>query len=256
MRYFLIFIILALVACKPISTKHFAVPSAMPHLMLWVWEHPTSLSYINTHQIGVATLIATCDLQENINCYLRHQPLLIPPNTYQLAVIRLQTISLDTSYLNSAYAALLAQKILEIYKTHSYRGLQIDFDATPSLRAFYQQLLLDLRKGLSKHESLSITALASWCTTDRWMENANLPIDYAVPMLYDLDPRISMRLRFQNYYLYRFTQLSPICRKAIGLATYEPWQPVLKTSAPVFVFTKGSWQSGEVSKAIVTAQFY
>jgi len=51
-----------------------------------------------------------------------------------------------------------------------------------SERDFYRALLQDLRAQLPDNVPLSMTALASFCIGDRWLEG--LPVDEAVPMIF------------------------------------------------------------------------
>src|SRR5439155_8746311 len=60
-------------------------------------------------------------------------------------------------------------------------NVQIDFDATLSERPFYRALINDLHRTIPH---ITITALASWCSDDRWM--GDLPIDDAIPMLFQM----------------------------------------------------------------------
>src|SRR5207245_3835544 len=65
-------------------------------------------------------------------------------------------------------------------------GVQVDFDATASQRAFYRELLERLRARLAPGTPISITALASWCVGDHWL--GDLPIDEAVPLRFRMGP--------------------------------------------------------------------
>src|SRR5258706_16476678 len=60
--------------------------------------------------------------------------------------------------------------------------VQVNFDAPASERASYRELLTQLRGKLPPSPALSITALASWCKGDNWLED--LPVDEAVPVLF------------------------------------------------------------------------
>ena len=61
------------------------------------------------------------------------------------------------------------------------RGLQVDFDATVSERAFYADVMRQVRARLPAGDRLEMTALVSWYSqNDGWMHG--LPVDAAVPM--------------------------------------------------------------------------
>ena len=96
-------------------------------------------------------------------------------------------------------------------------GIQIDFEADASERPFYRHLLIELRHRLPSDLALSITALASWCMGDDWIEG--LPVDEAVPMLYRMGPdRSTVLNHLQNGGNFR----ARLCRESAGISTDEP----------------------------------
>ena len=116
-----------------------------------------------------------------------------------------------------------------------YAAVQIDFDATVSERLFYRRLLEELRSELPAAIPLSITALASWCLGDRWLED--LPIDEAVPMLFrmgiDEDAIRTALARGDDF-------RDPRCRTSYGLATDEPLPP-MRPGRRLYVFHPEAW---------------
>ena len=104
-------------------------------------------------------------------------------------------------------------------------ALQIDFDAAESEQGFYAALLKDLRKRLPQGMPLSITALASWCIGDPWLER--LPpgtIDEAVPMLFRMGPdgaNIASYLESGHEFRPR------VCRSSLGVSTDESFSRAL-----------------------------
>jgi Protein of unknown function (DUF3142) len=95
-------------------------------------------------------------------------------------------------------------------------AVQVDFDATRSQRQFYSAVLAALRRKLPTETPLSITALASWCYGDAWLDS--LPIDEAVPMLFrmGIDDR-QIRRMLADGEDFR----SPACRGSLGFSTDE-----------------------------------
>ena len=81
---------------------------------------------------------------------------------------------------------------------------------------------------------ISITALASWCLGDRWLED--LPIDEAVPMLFrmgtDEEP-VRAALARGDFH-------DPRCRFSYGLATDEPL-PALRPGRRLYLFHPNAW---------------
>ena len=97
-------------------------------------------------------------------------------------------------------------------------AVQIDFDARLSERPFYAALLRDVRARVRPPLRVSMTALASWCTDDPWIEPGL--VDEIVPMLFQMGPdarRIVTRLQEDRRW--------PVeaCTSARGLSTDEPW---------------------------------
>src|SRR4029077_8796850 len=149
----------------------------------------------------------------------RRQPLRIPDGTFLIAVARieirvrparsLQLASADATRPtdNAENVAEIAGAIARLAKTQGVQGIQIDFDATVSQRALYTAILRDLRGKIPNEMPISITALASWCFGDTWLDA--LPIDEAVPMLFRMgvdDRNIRLRLaRGEDF-------VSPVCR--------------------------------------------
>ena len=101
----------------------------------------------------------------------------------------------------------IASLIVRTITLPRVRGVQIDFDATLSERDAYRALIHDVRKRLGPATPLSITALASWCIGDDWLNG--LPVDEAIPMLFRMGPvnanwRISVTSRDGRRIVRRF----------------------------------------------------
>jgi hypothetical protein len=122
------------------------------------------------------------------------------------------------------------------------RGVQIDFDAAESERGLYRGLVRAVRSALGPGVPLSVTALASWCAQDRWMDG--LPVDEAVPMLFRLGPINAP---------YAGLARSPAaaaaeCRGALGTSLDEPLH-VRAAGRRVYVFNASAWTPASVTRA-------
>ena len=127
-------------------------------------------------------------------------------------------------------------------------ALQVDFDATLSERAFYIDLLQRTRAAIGDMP-LSITALASWCKGDTWLDR--LPpgtIDEAVPMLFRMGPLNGPLLKAGASNELR----SPVCRSAVGISTDEP-TPALEGRRRTYIFSPTSWTRESIARAEVEA---
>jgi hypothetical protein len=120
-------------------------------------------------------------------------------------------------------------------------AIQIDFDALVSERDFYRALLQDLRAQLPAHVPLSMTALASFCIGDRWLDD--LPVDEAVPMIFRMgadDRAIKNLLAGGNDFR------EPLCRQSYGVALDEPLEMKRDRSRRLYVFNNRSWSENSI----------
>ncbi len=215
--------------------------SALPPVIVWAWERPEKLDFINTERIGVAFLAKTIRLKDDaVVVRPRLQPLELAPGTKLIAVVRIES---DHPTLSPGQLEKTASEISELSVLSNISVVQIDFDATVSERDFYRSLLTQVRRDLPSNLSLSITALASWCAGDQWL--ADLPIDEAVPMLFRLgvDKRSFQSGR-------RFE--AAICQSAAGVSTDEP------ITAPkvdrLYIFSPNPWSRDSLHSALETYQ--
>jgi hypothetical protein len=181
-----------------------APEAARSTLVWWAWEQPEDLRGLPAPEEVAALLRTLRDEGGALQVIPRRQPLRIDPGTPLTAVVRLE---LDGQPLIEEVVAAL----LPAVSRPEVVRLQLDFDARASQRAWYRALLEALRPRLSV--PLSITALASWCTGDPWLEGA--PIDEQVPMLFDLGadaPVLQARLA-------RGGDVLPDCQSAWGLSS-------------------------------------
>ena len=219
------------------SSAHGTHPKApLPGVVLWAWERPEHLDFIDPGRIGVAFLAKSIDVSgRGIAVRSRMQPLSVPGGTSLIAVVRISTVRhADTSRLHEQTGNIVAQ-VLGAAQIPGCRGVQIDFDAKKSERPFYRALLTALREALPDSFSLSITALASWCLADDWI--SALPVDDAVPMLFRLGPD---RAHILDLLASGGDFSSPLCRQSIGISTDEPL-PRVGRARRVYAFSPVAW---------------
>lgn len=208
--------------------------SNMPPVIVWAWERPEKLGFINPKQVGVAFLAKTLRLEgDRVLSRPRLQPLELAPNTKLIAVVRIES---DHPVLSSAQLQKTADEIAKVSALSNISVVQIDFDATVSERDFYRALLREVKPRVP---SLSITALASWCAGDQWL--SDLPIDEAVPMLFRMGPD---KHQFQSGKPFA----AAICKSSAGVSTDEP-----VTAPPVdrlYIFNPDSWSRDSLHSAL------
>lgn len=216
--------------------------------MLWAWERPEDLTFLDSHKYGVAFLAQTLTLKgDEVIFNPRHQPLQVPPETKMMAVTRIesQKITGQRPALSANQRQQLVKLILRTLERGRVAAIQIDFDALVSEREFYRALLQDLRTQLPDNVPLSMTALASFCIGDRWLDE--LPVDEAVPMIFRMgadDRTVKNMLAGGDDFR------EPLCQRSYGIATDEPVDLKFKSGRRVYVFNTRSWQSTDIDALV------
>lgn len=179
----------------------------LPGVMLWAWQRVEDLRFIDTQTTGVAYLAGTGRILANgfPEFEPRMQPLKIAPGTSLLAVVRIESVA----RAGREQARLLAQSLRPVVDTPDIRGLQIDFDARASERGFYRWLLAAVEA--EAPVPVGVTALASWCNGDRWLDGSG--VVEAVPMLFRMGRGEPLHARIT----------APVCGSSIGLSMDESW---------------------------------
>jgi len=105
--------------------------------------------------------------------------------------------------------------------TRSTSGwVQLDLEARPSQRLFYQALVSDVHQRLGGNVRLSVTALAWWCGSRDWLDPEALPAEEVVPMFFRMGREAP---RYRDILVREPGRLDPRCRgAAIGSSTAEP----------------------------------
>jgi hypothetical protein len=205
-----------------------------PRLVLWAWERPERLEFLNPRSAGVAFLARTVGWRAGqVTSRPRLQPLRVPPDTALMAVVRLESGGLPLPEPGAVRA-----EILKAATIPGVQALQVDFDARLSERDWYRQLLQDLRLHLKASMPLSITALASWCDRDNWVEG--LPVSDAVPMLFRMgagEPKGTRDFR------------AGACRNSFGISTDE-LPADLPHGRRLFVFHPRAWDEDAYRGAV------
>lgn len=215
-----------------------------PPVVLWAWERPEDLEFLDTQRFAVAFLAQTLTLKnDEVILSPRQQPLKVSAGVKLIAVTRIesQKTTGQQASLSLPQRERVVALVLKTGSMGNVAGIQIDFDAASSEREFYGALLRDLRAKLPAGVPLSMTALASFCIGDRWLDN--LPVDEAVPMIFRLgaDDR-SVKNFLSNGNDFR----EPLCRKSYGIAMDEPLDLQLVRSRRVYVFNGRSWTREDV----------
>ena len=229
-------------------------PLDLPPLMLWAWERPEDLSYINPRHVGVAYLAQTITLSGNDSLiHRRTQPLQLPSGTKVEAVTRIEIDPRKQPVYTEQQRQVIVDSIVKLTRMHKVNAVQIDFDARENERQFYTDILKQLRPQLPDRVGLSITALVSWCLYDQWL--ASLPVDEAVPMMFRMGrDHGKVLVHFRNRRGYAHS----ICNQSLGISLDEPQvnavmkQMVARQPAPprVYVFSPTRWTKEAAARAV------
>lgn len=162
-----------------------AARAADTRLTIWAWERPEDLRFAHGAEIAVQT--GFIDLVgERMAARGRLFALKADPGAVTTSVVHIQIEHRIRLAWSPARRAALARKVVELARPDLYRRVQIDFEVRASERQILLDLLHDVRAALPKEAILSMTALASWCDHETWLEGA--PVDEIVPMLFRMGP--------------------------------------------------------------------
>jgi hypothetical protein len=231
-------------SCAKAPTRNRFDENQFPKRILWAWERPEDLEFIDPHKFAVAFLAQTLVLKnDDVEYKPRRQPLKVKPDTRLIAVTRIEsqkTTGVPTT-LSPAQRQKLIDLVLKTTTLNNVAAVQIDFDAVRSERDFYRLLLQDLRQKLPDNVPLSMTALASFCVGDRWLDD--LPVDEAVPMIF----RMGADTKTIRTYLTTGNDFrEPLCRRSYGVALDEPIETNLPPTRRKYIFNARSWTAKDV----------
>ena len=214
--------------------RHSDQISGLPQLVLWAWERPEDLRFINPENTSVAFLAGTVQLHgDTVVVRPRLQSLLVPDHAQLIAVVRIeadQDAALNRSQIEQTATAIAKTALLP-----RVMAVQVDFDASRTQRDFYRSLLIGLRRRMGSATPISITALASWCLRDDWI--SSLPINEAVPMLFRMG---AGRNEVVGWLSSGRDFPTPVCRGSLGVSTDEPWAS-LPGGRRLYVFNGRPW---------------
>ena len=225
------------VAAVDVSSRRQQIPKTV----LWAWERPTNLAFVDPHEVGIAFLARTIRLAgDKVIVRPRLQPIDLPHSSTLIAVVRIETDRANKGLLSQKQVVLLTDAVSELPRLPRVSAVQIDFDATRSEREFYRNVIVALRARLPQQIGLSITALASWCGDDDWI--SDLSIDEAVPMLFRMGPdRDQIRNRVSSGEQFS----TALCRGSYGISTDEPVGNLDRTKR-LYVFNPQPWTEESV----------
>lgn len=217
-----------------------------PPVILWAWERPEDLRFLDPQKYGVAFLAQTLVLSNGeVTMRPRRQPLEISPGTRLVAVTRIesQKITGSPAGLSERQRQKVVELVMRTLQLKDVGAVQIDFDVLVSERNFYREMLTDLRRSLPENVPLSMTALASFCLGDRWMKG--LPVDEVVPMIFRMgadDAGIKQHLSEGG------DLREAMCRNSYGISLDEPLKMEFDYTRRTYVFNDRPWTESDIER--------
>ncbi len=214
-----------------------------PRVILWAWERPENLRFLNPQQAEVSFLAATVELtQSGFSVRPRRQPLYLPPGLRPRATVRIEMRQGGSlAHVAPELRQRLVERLVTTARTVKAAALQLDFDARESETEAYLTLLGELRGRMPPGLPLSITALASWCGPDSWLARA--PVDEVVPQLFRMGPEDVW------HYERALRGFAPPCAHSVGLALDE-WRAPPASASTVYLFNPRPWSTAAFTQTL------
>ena len=180
----LLIIVCFCLTCRPQTPLNApTVKTGSEKNILWIWDQPCDLRFMNNSEYEFTLLSKTIEFDEyNTKIIPRHSSVLLANRAIVFPVIRLESKGCSSRIASTVTDKLIDNICHEINNFPLARKIQIDYDAKASERKWYRDLLQAVRNRLPAHCVLSITALASWCYGNNWLDG--LPVDEIVPMFF------------------------------------------------------------------------
>jgi hypothetical protein len=208
-----------------------------PAMVLWAWERPEDLRFAGP-DIGVAVLAGSIMLSgQTVRVTGRRYPALTLPGQRIVGVVHIEIDRREPLVWSPSQREATVSRIFELADNPRFAEIQIDFEVRASERHVLLDVLRAVRATLPAWQELSMTALASWCDTERWLGSA--PVEKVVPMLFRMGPtgeNLKRRLvtgdDFGDHH----------CRTSLGIAVDTPPYR-LPSGRQIYIFNPHSWNS-------------
>lgn len=204
-------------------------------LVLWAWERPEDLRFAG-REVEVAAQTGFIELSgDRLIVRGRRHPLQATAGQVTTAVVHVQIDPRRRLIWTPERETQVAQAVLRLAKRPGVRRLQLDFEVRASERPILLAVLKGVRAGLPEGLEFSMTALASWCETETWLDDA--PVDEIVPMLFRMGAggeRLKAKLAAGGDFA------NPRCRQALAVSTDTPLARA-PAGRRVYLFNPGSW---------------
>jgi hypothetical protein len=226
----------------PRSAAAAASDKTSSQLIVWAWERPEDLRFLPA-DVEIAVQTGFIELSgDHLFARPRRFPLLADPSQVTTRVVHVQIRHRKPLEWTDTLRRQTASAVLKLGHGATPGRLQLDFEVRASERQVLLDLISDLRTQLPDRVSLSMTALASWCQTETWLDA--VPVDEITPMLFRMGPS-GERVRSLLAQGGEFAEAR--CRKALGVSADAPL-----IRAPggrrVYLFNPRSWSEPDFAR--------
>jgi len=231
--------ILALLVAAATPAQPTSNAGAKP--ILWAWERPEDLRFAGP-SVAVGVLAGTVVLSgSKVYAQPRLQPAKVLDSQHVAGVVHVEIDRGEKLAWTTEQRARTAALVLGLLSNARFAEAQIDFEVKASQRQVLLDLVSDVRAALPAAMHLSMTALASWCDTETWLDGA--PVDEVVPMLFRMGPAgAALKRRLAEGGDFR----SGRCRTSIGIATDTPPEG-LPPGRRLWLFNPHPWTDQELA---------
>lgn len=209
----------------------------LPPVMAWSWDRSEDLSFLD-QSAGVALVTQSVELEGTLmRVRPRRASLTLSAGARVLPVVHVDALAQWRPALDASQEDRLVELVVSEAARSALQAVQVDFEALPSQRDFYRRVLQRVRARVP-HAYLSITALASWCLGDQWLQDA--PVDEVVPMAF----RMGSQSSDYRQVISKLARWPASHCTSVGVATDEPAvAPV--ASRRVYLFSPKPWASAQ-----------
>jgi hypothetical protein len=204
-------------------------------VVVWAWERPEDLRFVgDTADVALQSGFIVLS-GDGVEARGRRFPLRMSGRP-SMALVHVQIDHSRPLAWTPDQRRQAAQAVLAFGETPGADGLQVDFEVRRSERGVLLDLLSDVRRGLPKDKRLSMTALASWCETETWLNQA--PVDEIAPMLFRMGPGglpLKAKLEAGGDFA------NPRCRTALAVSTDTPLAHAPADGRRIYLFDPHSW---------------
>lgn len=216
-----------------------AAPPKPTRLVVWAWERPEDLRFAPP---GVEIAVQTGFIRlsgPRVEIRGRRFPLYAAPAQVTTAVVHVEIDPRRPLVWTAESEAEVAAAVLDLAGAPWVKRVQVDFEVRRSERSVLLGVLRAVSAELPPGIALSMTALASWCETEDWLDQA--PAQEVVPMLFRMG-RAGERLKAKLARGGDFA--NPRCRTALALSTDTPLERI-PPGRRVYLFNPRSWTAAD-----------